>query len=127
VYYFDCSFGCILIMRNYLITFVIGLAGAIFFTTANNFFNAPRTVAVVKLDSILGGHLKKYGAKEMDDDELKKVSTAFGIALNDSIEFVSEEHNVVLFVAPAVVSSGITDFTPVIEAFIDSRMERVKK
>lgn len=110
-------------MRNYLVSLFMGLAGAIFFTTANNLFNAPPSIAVVKLDSILGEHLKKYGAKGMDEEKLKKVSTAFGVALNDSIEFVSKEHNVTLLVAPAVVSAGVTDFTPVIEAFIDSRME----
>ncbi|MBQ4839998.1 TrbI F-type domain-containing protein [Pseudoalteromonas luteoviolacea] len=101
-------------MKNVVVSLICGLLGAMVFTLANNHLYS-RTVAVVKLDEIIAGHLTEFGEKELSDDERKEISEAFAKSLDQVIKRIGEEEKVTLLVAPAVVSD-VPDYTAYVQA-----------
>lgn len=100
-------------LKIIIISLLSGIVGAMIFVTCHNYLYF-RSVAVVKIDSVIAWHLKEYGSREMSDEERTKASEKFAHLLSDSITRIGKRDRVILYVAPAVISD-VPDYTETIK------------
>lgn len=107
-------------MIKYLFSFIAGFAGAILFTLLyNHMYN--QSIGVVRMDELVGSHIKAEGINEMSTERTEQRAQLFSVALDSSINAVAEEYHVILLVSPAIVSS-VPDYTDIVKQRIKQRL-----
>lgn len=99
-------------MNKYLIPALFGLFASVIFTACFNHFYT-KSMGVVHLSELIGSHVSQEGSIQVNQTELKEKAKAYSEALTLAIASVSEEHNVILVVAPAIISP-IADYTELV-------------
>ena len=96
---------------------VFGVIGSILFLSVYNYFYV-RSIGVVHVAELIGSHIDKVGVNEMNSSKQQDVAEDYSYALSNAIKLVSAEYNVLLLVAPAVISP-LPDYTNTVKEKID--------
>lgn len=96
-------------VKNIAISIVSGAIGAVLFISLHSYLYRS-SIGTIEINEILQAHLKKFGAKELSKEEKQDSIDKFSRLLQQTIQRISEEENVTLFVRKAVVSGGL-DYT----------------
>lgn len=95
--------------KHIAISVVSGAISSILFISIHSHFYRS-SVGTIEINDILNSHLRKFGAKELSEEEKIKSINEFSAHLQQAIKNISERKNVTLLVRKAVVS-GIPDYT----------------
>ena len=109
--------------KNIAISVLSGAISSILFISLHSYYYRS-SIGTIEMSDILQSHLRKYGAKELSEEEKKKSIDNFSSILQQTIHRISEKENVTLLVRKAVVS-GTSDYTSYIKKelkeYVDER------
>lgn len=112
-------------MRNLIISIFAGAISSIVFMTIHVKVY-QKSIGVIQLESIISSHMKEYASRDFSEEQRKEVSGRFANLLDSAIKEVSEKHQVILLVSPAVVTAE-PDYTGEVKAVIEKGMADFKK
>lgn len=73
------------------------------------------------MDELIGSHIESQGVKKMSPEEIKKSADLYSKYLSESINEVSHEYKVNLFVDPALVTTA-SDYTKIVKERINAKI-----
>lgn len=108
------------ILNKILLSMICGFIGAFIFFMIQAHFHRQE-LAVIQMDKILKHHIEEQGREELDNKTIENRSERFNRALTHTIQEVSSEFNIVLLVAPAIVTD-VPDYTDLVITRIKKRI-----
>lgn len=111
--------------KNIFLSLLAGLIGSVLFLSIYN-RTYQKSFGIVRIDEIVGSHLKEYGSKNLTQDERDQLAKRFAKSLEVTITQISENERVILLVAPATVSK-LPDYTSRIENDLKQMMNLKRK